>query len=115
MMTVEASMRRALLIVLALGGCAASKEELENSAKGTISCLIQAAKNLDDQKSDAIAVAYGLLGACDSEIRQAEATAAQGTNFEGYQTVKRRMNEFFLKAATEIVLKERSQRSQRDK
>jgi hypothetical protein len=105
------------VLVLSVSGCAlpASNQELGNAAQSATSCLIHAAQNLDDQKSDAIAVAYGLLGACDSEIRQAEAITAQGLGFEGHQTVKRRLNEYFLKAATEIVLKERSLRTQRSK
>jgi len=102
------------VLLLSLSGCAlpASEKELSNAAQATLSCLIHAAENLDDQKSDATAVAYGILGACDSEIRQSEAITAQGLNFEGHQTVRRRLNEYFLKTATEVVLKERSLHAQ---
>ena len=101
-------------LLLSLCGCAlpASEKEVSNAAQATLSCLIHAAENLDDQKSDATAVAYGILGACDSEIRQSEAITAQGLNFEGHQTVRKRLNEYFLKTATEVVLKERSLHAQ---
>lgn len=100
---------------LSLSGCAhhAAKQEIGNAAQTVFQCLIREAKTLDDHKSEAITVAYGVLGACDREIRQAETAAAQDVTFEEVrQTLKRRLNEYFLRETTAIVLKERSLRAE---
>lgn len=84
-------------IVLILAGCVPppTTEERHSAVKTTMLCMQVAAKRLDDHLSDATTIAVGILGACDLEVRRLEATASQGMDFEGYQTVKRRLNEFF--------------------
>jgi hypothetical protein len=95
-----------------LAGCASSTSEINSSLQSAMDCMHEKAPKLDDHTSDATAVAYGLVGACSREINQAEGVAGQGTLTETYDNyLKPRLDAHILKAATEIVLLERSNRS----
>ena len=101
-------MRRVVITAVAtafLGACAlpASNEEIGHSAEASTLCMIKAAHDLDDQKSDAVAIAYGILGACNSVLSQAAATVGQGFSYDNQQRVKRKLDESNLRTATAIV------------
>jgi hypothetical protein len=104
----------AIVVIAFLSACAlpASQEDIGYSAEVSTSCMIKAAHDLDDQKSDAVAVAYGVLGACNRQLSQAVATVGQGFSYDNQQRVKRKLDESNLRTATAIVLKERSLRAQ---
>jgi hypothetical protein len=98
-----------------LGSCAtplATSAETDGPIRAEVACLAEAAKNLDDQTSDAATVAYGLMGRCDREIRQAIEVASKGLSFEGRQTLRTRVNQEILKSTTGMVLELRSRRAQ---
>lgn len=89
------------------GSCAtplATSEDTEGPMRTEIACLTTAAKALDDLTSDAVTIAYGVMGRCDREIRQSIAAGSKGLTFEGQQTFRTRMNQEILKSTTAIVL-----------
>lgn len=88
----------------------ASPQETDGAAQATIGCLKRAAHDLDDQISDPTSVAYGMVGACDSEIRNSIDATSQGLSLDGRRAVKSRLDAFFLKSATTVILQERSAR-----
>jgi hypothetical protein len=102
---------------LILGGCTSPtpspglSAETQQSTRDVVECLRQAAVRLDDFRSDATSVAYGIVGACTPEINRSIEAGAQGLTFDGSQTFRSRTNAFYLKAATEVVLSERASRS----
>src|SRR5208283_4752148 len=92
-------------VLLALAGCgnppppaakpyvpdpariAAVKAEQDASTRAYILCLMQAAKRLDDHKSDAVTIAQAVLSACSVEFRQVVEVYSRGLGFQGEETV----------------------------
>jgi hypothetical protein len=101
-----------IAVCLALSGCASAgpTQDTQQGIQDVISCLKLSAQKLDDLRSDATSVAYGLTGACSSEINRSIEAGGQGMTFEVYQSFRARTNAFWLKTATEIVLSARAAR-----
>ena len=103
----------AMACVLSLAGCAtpASRSEIDSANDAAFVCMQHAEPILDDRTSDAITIAYGIVAKCTVEITHAADVIAQGDGLELRQYTRRKINEASLKLATEIVLKERTQRA----
>lgn len=95
---------------LILSGCVSTTSSPETNAAidAAVDCVIRQSQLLDDRTSDAVTIAYGAVGACDTEIRGAERATSAGLPFDSYPTVRRRLSEWFLKKATELVLFDRA-------
>ena len=78
-----------ILVTMSLAECAerASEQESDRVIRASISCMASAAEELDDHKSDAVSVAYGILGRCSRELMDEYATAGKGFNFDNQQSI----------------------------
>jgi hypothetical protein len=99
----------AVACALSLAACAtpASKSEIENATSIMLACMQRTAPTLDDYTSEAITVAYAVIGSCNAEIVSVADLISKGSGLINRQYTRRRMNEVALKLATEVVLKGR--------
>ncbi len=68
---------------------------------------MQAAKRLDDLKSDAATIAQAMLSACSTEFNQNVKVYSRGLDLEGEQKVARMLREGSLGIAIRLVLSNR--------
>jgi len=117
--------RSVAVVLLALAGCshpappaekpyapdpariAAVKAEREASTDAYVSCLMQAAKRLDDHRSDAATIGQAALAACATESQQVVEVYSRGLGFQGEETLAAKLQSGALGSAIEIVLKTR--------
>jgi hypothetical protein len=88
---------------------AAIKAEREASSKVYVLCLMQAAKRLDDRKSDPGTIAEAMLSACAMEARQNVKVHSRylEAGLAGEEKVARSLREASFGSAIEMVLENR--------
>ena len=95
-----------------LTGCvaavpAATEQEKTDALRAYISCLHNAARKMDDGKSDAVTIAIGIKSICAGEFARSVRITAQGKNPQVQRMIAERLEGHQIEIATTAVLDER--------
>jgi len=99
-------------VLLTLAGCgtpapATLSAEKDASTRAYVLCLREAAKRLDDHKSDAATIAQAALSACPTEFRRQVEAYSRGLGPDGEESLAAKLQSDVLGEAVQIVLQER--------
>jgi hypothetical protein len=106
-----------VIIAICLFGCTnassvveASSQEKTDTFDALFACLHSAAKKLDDGRSDATSIAFGMRPICEGEFRRTRDIEGRKLNPMARRLYDQKDSEAFLSIATTVVLDERAKR-----
>ena len=86
---------------------AATEQEKSDAMRAYVSCLHNAARKMDDGKSDAATIAIALKPVCAAEFANSVQVAERGMNLQVKRMFEDRMQGHQIEIATVAVLDER--------